>query len=628
MAKYRSFFAVVGFYISSIHCFAQSEIDSLLSYVRLDKKDTTHIRALIQLSVLAEESDFALARHYAEEAIFLAEETKEQKLLLEALHSITKMYRSALINDTALFYAGKAKQLAIKLDDINAQAEINIDVGNIYLNSSNYLEALSQFITAARIFDSLKINPRGQMMAYANIGNIQLQLNNTGKALEYLNRGLSIAKAINFENGVAYSYKAKGRVFRKVNQVDSAIVAYTQALDHYVASGNKWQISEVLHSLGNTYFDKEEYNKAIKNYEESLAIARSISHDLQMAYCYAALGDTWKVLKKNKKAAAYSDSVLVTAKDFSPYLVMDSYYRLAEIAEEENQYQRSLNFFKRYAAMRDSLTTVENRSVAEEMEAKYQNSAKQSQIELLEKDKELHKASQQANIIVGVITLVSVIVISLLLVNRYRVMNRIKRQAELESMRQTIARDLHDDIGSTLSSINIISQMALQEKNGDATHFRHIAQHSSTMMESMSDIVWSINPNNDSLEQVISKMKEFTAEILDPLDIHYSFSGEDDLYAFKLDVSVRKNLFLIFKEAINNAAKYSSASSITIKFKREGDTIHLKISDNGKGFEPLNRPTGNGLRNMKERAEGIRAKLNIKSSPDSGTEVTVLLPLT
>src|SRR5690606_20109520 len=144
---------------------------------------------------------------------------------------------------------------------------------------------------------------------------------------------------------------------------------------------------------------------------------------------------------------------------------------------------------------------------------------------------------------------------------------------------------LHDDIGSTLSSINIISQMALKEANGSTSHFQRIAQHSSRMMESMSDIVWSINPNNDSLEQVVSKMKEFAAEILDPLDIHYTFTGEENLQNIKLDVSTRKNLFLIFKEAINNAAKYSSAEAIKIHFKKENGSLSLSIRDNGNGFD-------------------------------------------
>ncbi|HET9054354.1 MAG TPA: ATP-binding protein, partial [Cyclobacteriaceae bacterium] len=143
-----------------------------------------------------------------------------------------------------------------------------------------------------------------------------------------------------------------------------------------------------------------------------------------------------------------------------------------------------------------------------------------------------------------------------------------------------------------------------------------------------SDIVWSINPGNDSLERVISKMKEFAAEILDPLDISYTFSGEENLQPIRLDVSTRKNLFLIFKEAVNNAAKYSGAGNIKIQFKKEPGRIAFCIDDNGKGFDTQTAFTGNGLRNMQARAKNIGGNLVIKSRAGSGTEIMLSFPLT
>jgi two-component system sensor histidine kinase UhpB len=636
MLKYSLLFAAVGLLLFTTSCFSQTEVDSLLNRVRLNRKDTTHIQALLRLSVLAEETNFARARQYLKDAVSLSDQPGLQKLRVEALHSITKLYRHAHIHDTAIFYANQARKLAVQLGDANVEAEINIDAGNVYLNSSNYLEALSQFIAAARIFDSLKTNPKGQMMAYANIGNIQTQLNNNEKALDYLNRGLSIAKTINFENGIAYCYKAKGRVFRKDEKIDSAIVAYEQALNLYRALDNQWQISEVHHSLGNIYFDQKDYSKSINTYEKSLTIARRIQHQPQMAYCYTALGDTWMVLKNNKKAAAYLDSTLLISKGTLPYLEMDSYQRLAQIAEEEGQYKRSLVLFQHFVLLRDSLNTVENRSAAEEIEAKYQNTAKQNQIELLEKDKALQLAllnRQQANILIVIILLISVVIISIILVNRYRVLNRTRRLVEMERMRNTIARDLHDDIGSTLSSINIMSQLALQEnarhEQGDtSTHLKKIANHSARMMENMSDIVWSINPRNDSLEQVVIKMKEFAAEILEPKNMEYVFNIENNIQVVKLDAEKRKNIFLIFKEAVNNAAKYSEGSNLTISLFTKHNALHLLVEDNGKGFEPVGVTQGNGLRNMESRAHSMNGKMMQASRPGSGTTIQLEVPLT
>ena len=395
--------------------------------------------------------------------------------------------------------------------------------------------------------------------------------------------------------------------------------------------GNNRSIAETLQNIGNTLFDKGDIQEAGKYYHEALIISKRISSQTLQIYAYACLGHFNYKLKQYDKAMIYMDSSRVLAEEAEDaYSVLDAYELFALIKEEQRDYKSAFSYFKKAAILKDSLTSEENKAGVAELEIKYQNDKKEKEIELLRKDQELQKlelGKAQANRIIIILALISVVIISILLVNRYRVLSRSRRLVEMERMRNNIARDLHDDIGSTLSSINIISQMALQEKNGSSTHFQRIAQHSSSMMESMSDIVWSINPNNDSVEQVISKMKEFSAEILDPLDISYSFAGDEELHALKLDVSMRKNLFLIFKEAINNAAKYSSASSIVIHFKKENNTIQFSVTDNGKGFNLSNRSHGNGLRNMQERASSIEGKLEIKSS-HTGTEVMLSLPIT
>jgi signal transduction histidine kinase len=198
-----------------------------------------------------------------------------------------------------------------------------------------------------------------------------------------------------------------------------------------------------------------------------------------------------------------------------------------------------------------------------------------------------------------------------------------------EQIRSKVARDLHDDIGSTLSSINIISKLAMNESNGNThRHLQRIGEHSAKMMESMSDIVWSINPNNDSLEQMMVKMKEFAAEILEPRNITYTFQGEESLNVTALEIQVRKNIFLIFKEAINNAAKYSEATLVTVQLEVKENTLHLLIADNGKGFDMNGVKPGNGLLNIRERAKVIDASLALRSSPKSGTQFKLEIPIT
>ncbi len=207
---------------------------------------------------------------------------------------------------------------------------------------------------------------------------------------------------------------------------------------------------------------------------------------------------------------------------------------------------------------------------------------------------------------------------------------KISRYFVEEQIRSKVARDLHDDMGSTLSSIKIMSNIALEKRETEAsqTYLKSIRQNAALMQESMSDIVWAINPENDSLEKVIIRMKEFTAEILEPQDIYYEFIEDGDFTTARMDLHVRKDFYLIFKEAINNAAKYSRCKRLVVHLTRFAQGIRLRISDDGIGFDSALISNGNGLKNMRYRAESIHAVLQIESVPAEGTSIILRIPLT
>lgn len=200
---------------------------------------------------------------------------------------------------------------------------------------------------------------------------------------------------------------------------------------------------------------------------------------------------------------------------------------------------------------------------------------------------------------------------------------KIGRYFAEDQIRSKVARDLHDDMGSTLSSIKIMSNIAL-EKNEPAValnYLKTIRQNATAMQESMSDMVWAINPENDSLEQVIIRMKEFSAEILEPLDIQYAFYEDGDFSRVKLDLNTRKDFYLIFKEALNNAAKYSRCTAVLIHLRHDSRGISLSVEDNGQGFDHHIVSNGNGLRNMRHRAQHIGGVITVQSTPGKGTLV-------
>jgi two-component system, NarL family, sensor histidine kinase UhpB len=308
----------------------------------------------------------------------------------------------------------------------------------------------------------------------------------------------------------------------------------------------------------------------------------------------------------------------------------EGHLQLADWYASHKQFEKAFTNLKKGQQLNDSLKGDDVVMQLKALEEEYKNDKREKEITLLKKDQELQSLalSRQRVITMSIaITLFSVIAIGFLLVNRYRIMNRTKRLIEIERVRNTIARDLHDDIGSTLSSINIMSRVALVEENGNAQNYlQRIGDQSARIMEDIGDMVWSINPRNDSIGQVITRMREFATEIFEVKDIEFHFSEaiENNL---TLTAEQRKNLFLIFKETVNNAAKYSEANHVEIGLRQQDHMLVMRVKDNGKGFDEQNVKSGNGLRNLRERAKEIKGRLTLKSGPGEGTEVELHFPI-
>jgi len=225
--------------------------------------------------------------------------------------------------------------------------------------------------------------------------------------------------------------------------------------------------------------------------------------------------------------------------------------------------------------------------------------------------------------------LISMITVFAIAVLAYTI-NRNQLRAK-EQIRNRIARDLHDDIGSTLSGINIFSKLALQklgtDKEGSSQLLQKINERSAKTMEALSDIVWSINTSQGNMSQVLARMLEYLGEVAEPLNIQYEFIADPAVYGLQLDIETKKEVYLIFKEAVYNASKYSGCRSIKVEIRKENGII-MTVTDDGKGFDIKNIIPGNGINNMQERAAKIDAKIKITSEAGRGTEIRLLFPLT
>src|SRR5204863_8452447 len=206
-----------------------------------------------------------------------------------------------------------------------------------------------------------------------------------------------------------------------------------------------------------------------------------------------------------------------------------------------------------------------------------------------------------------------------------------RRLIELERVRTRIASDLHDDIGSGLTRIAILSEVARHQVSVDAPvgqPLAAIAGASRDLVDSMSDIVWAINPNKDHLRDLIQRMRRFASDLFTARQIEFSFQEPGEEQALKIGADLRRQVFLIFKEAVNNIARHSSCTEAQIEIQIEHRWLTMKVSDNGPGFDPAEISEGQGLASMRERAKSLGGELQIISHQGEGTLVLLKVPLT
>ena len=209
---------------------------------------------------------------------------------------------------------------------------------------------------------------------------------------------------------------------------------------------------------------------------------------------------------------------------------------------------------------------------------------------------------------------------------RYRLNQKIK----ILEMRNRISQDLHDEIGASMSGINLLSQLAadkLQHNKPDEAsgYLLKVKNYSQDVIEKLSDIVWVFNPQNDSIEKLMQRLKGFSISVALSKNIKVHFVTDKASETANLTIQQRKAIYLISKEAINNAFKSSACSNLYYHLTANGSKWQLRIQDDGKGFILTEKTDGNGLRNMQARADEIGAKFNIQSKPGAGTILTLEL---
>jgi ligand-binding sensor domain-containing protein/two-component sensor histidine kinase len=206
---------------------------------------------------------------------------------------------------------------------------------------------------------------------------------------------------------------------------------------------------------------------------------------------------------------------------------------------------------------------------------------------------------------------------------------RINLLLRVQNVRNNISSDLHDDIGAKLTNINILTMLSaqnLQQPEISSSYLNRITNEIQSSGEALDDIVWSINSRNDLFPEIVARMRRYAAEAFDAVNISFQFSSDKQLTKKTMSMEQRRDLFLVYKEAINNIQKHAQATMVQIYLTPEKKFLHITITDNGKGFDTLQATNRNGLKNMRNRIEKWKGSFVISSSASAGTTLSIRLP--
>ncbi|MBS1975220.1 MAG: hypothetical protein JST13_12780, partial [Bacteroidetes bacterium] len=207
---------------------------------------------------------------------------------------------------------------------------------------------------------------------------------------------------------------------------------------------------------------------------------------------------------------------------------------------------------------------------------------------------------------------------------------RLEKEQAVEKERNRISRDMHDDLGSGLTKIAIMSEVAkryLYDHEKARQQLDNISGSSRELVDNLQDIIWVLNPKNDTLESLAAYTREYALKFFEPFKIEMHFIYPEKFSYIKLSEETRRNVFLAIKESFNNIGKHAWCNQVTMSIETGNNSIVINIKDDGRGFAANHiREFGNGLINMKNRIEQINGSYEIKSRPGAGTVTTIVIP--
>ncbi|MDB5016258.1 MAG: Tetratricopeptide repeat-containing protein [Mucilaginibacter sp.] len=586
---------------------------------------------------------------------------------------------SAYPTETVRMVAKEAIQLSIKLNYPKGIELCIYEEGIFAENQKDYPLAINYYREALKIAESNKFNEDSYAINNACL-NIYYYLADYANAMNIAQKALSLAEQLNNKENQAYYINQVGYIYQKQEKADESIKYYMQYLTLASEIQNNMMVADANNSIGDGYLLKNDNKRALlylfralniytkMNIQERLNNTQVISRPERIAYTLYKISNAYKKEGNYKQALRYSLAVLAQYKikgnSFNKYDIASVYINAGDIyALLKNPVQADMLLHKgltisksilhredirdayeglaknfSYQARYDSAfyyqilftrlkDAIINEKVSKEIN-KLEVERRDKEIALLHQNGKLKEAkiarqAQQRNFIIGFATLIAVISFLLLYIKANLKQQKLvfEKQLAVQSERQRISTDMHDEIGTGLSTMLLyINMLKLKLANSnDGINIDRISVLGTELVDQMKEIVWSLSPVNDELASLLFFIRQYFIMLFEPLPHQVSIDFPQSIPDITLEGDIRRNIFLCVKETLNNIIKHAKATQVELRIGVICNTLIIQVKDDGIGLPApaaLN-VIGNGIKNINRRMGTMKGKCNMFN--DNGT---------
>ncbi|HTO14769.1 MAG TPA: tetratricopeptide repeat protein [Edaphocola sp.] len=526
--------------------------------------------------------------------------------------------------------------LALKSEDSLALQSIYTNLGNSYSSIGKTELALNFYQHGLDIAEGTKDSVRiGKITS--NIGVLYSDIKDFPKGLAYFDKAEKIATSVKEDETIADCANGKAVIYEQLFKYDKALVLYFQALQIYQKHKMQDRIALTYNNLGIVYKQLNKLDKTIYYYEKALEITERIDAKYITAAISANLANVYMLQKQYAKSEKANFLAMEKAREIdAKAIIVEVHGNLMDLYSATKDYKKAYEFAKTYKESNDSLINVERTAQLAEMKEKYETEKKDAENFVLQnknkiKTLELKKQALQINnrnylLLSVLLILILSVIAAWLYLSRQKVRNKILREQAIRSTeeleRKRISRDLHDDLGSGLAKIKLLSEITSRKVQDNAIkrNIHALSETASQIAVSLKDMVWALNPDNATIAQLITKIRESSFDYLEDLPIKLHFSTPDEIPETAISRETNSNILFIIKECLQNIVKHAEAKNVYIHFQIADKKNKISIKDDGIGM-PASFKSGNGIINIQQRIEKIGGKVISTSEVNEGLEL-------